>query len=510
LNWKNNFDKHHFDILSLFEARWTKASTMLGSKSDYNFLIPELDMGPSPEASIWGLNGTSASTAVCGVVGRINYDYDQKYLLELAGRYDATYFYAPGKRTDFFPSLSAGWRISEEPFMAFSRNTIDNLKLRASYGKSGLTTGDEFAYMNYYKIGAASYVWGTGDEQVRQQGIYADKESNPDLTWQSVWKTNIGFDLNMWNGLVGLEIDYYHEKRTNKVLNPTAGVTSEYGINLAQENAGIDLRRGIDISLKNQTKAGDFTLSNVATFTFTRLQQIEIHENQGSLYNSRKRQTGLPGSQLWGYQSAGLFKDMEEIQNWAFQDNGTLPGDIKYIDQNHDSKIDGEDIVHIGLSQIPEIMFGYNFRAEWKGFDAGFFIQGTGRSNYNLSSADKGVIHPFARNKARTEMLQSWTTDNPNAAYPRLRSSQFAKNYEASDFWIVNSSYIKLKSIDLGYNLKPEWMKATGLSRLRIYANFYNVWTIFSKTSKDFDPESQQYSAYPQQFISTIGLSATF
>jgi hypothetical protein len=129
-----------------------------------------------------------------------------------------------------------------------------------------------------------------------------------------------------------------------------------------------------------------------------------------------------------------------------------------------------------------------------------------------LSSADKGVIHPFARNKARTEHLQSWTTGNPdpNAAYPRLRSAQFAMNYAASDFWLVNSSYIKLKSIDLGYNITAAWLKKAGMERLRIYANFYNVWTIFSETSKDFDPESQSYSAYPQQFISTIGLTATF
>jgi hypothetical protein len=157
-------------------------------------------------------------------------------------------------------------------------------------------------------------------------------------------------------------------------------------------------------------------------------------------------------------------------------------------------------------------MFGYNLRATWKEFDLGIFIQGTGRSNYYLGADDRGVRRPFAFNKARTEHANAWTTDNPNpnAAYPRLRPDNFAMNYVTSDFWVINSSYIKLKSIDLGYNIKPEWIEKAGFKNLRIYGSFYNVWTIFSKASKDFDSESQKYSAYPQQFISTIGLSATF
>jgi hypothetical protein len=393
------------------------------------------------------------------------------------------------------------------------RNVIDNLKLRASYGKSGYPYGDAFYWMQTYGI-SDGYVWGGKDADViRDQAIYANKEPNPYLTWQTVWKTDFGFDLNMWNGLFGLEFDYYHEKRNDIILEPQQTVSAEYGIDLSKENYGIDRQHGIDVTLSNFTKiTADFKLSNSLVFTYTRHQTIKANENKATLYNERRRQTGLSSGQIWGYESAGLFSDEADIQNWAYQSAGTLPGDIKYIDQNGDGKIDSEDIVWIGRSRIPEIMWGYNLKAEWKGFDLSLFFQGTGRSDYYLGTSDRGVRRPFADNKARVDHYNSWTTDNPdpNAKYPRLRSSQFAMNYATSDFWVINSSYVKLKSIDLGYTLKSAYAKKVGMQSLRLNANFYNVWTLFSKASKDFDPEAQDFSVYPQQFISTVGITATF
>jgi hypothetical protein len=394
--------------------------------------------------------------------------------------------------------------------MAFSRDYMDHLKLRASYGKSGNPVGNGYEYMSSYYINN-SYVW--GKEPVREQGIYASVEPNPVLTWESVWKTDLGFDANLWNGLLGVEFDWYNEKRNDKILAPNADVPAEYGIGLAQENAGIDRRWGIDLTLSNRVKVTrDLSLQNSLVFSYTRHQLIENHENQGTLYNPRRRTTGLDASQIWGYKSAGLFADEDEIKNWAYQATGTLPGDIKYVDINGDGKIDSEDIVRIGMARIPQIMWGYNLRATWKGFDLGLFFQGTGRSNYYLGTSDRGVRRPFQEGKARIEHYGSWTTDNPNpnAAYPRLRYTAFTNNYVSSDFWVINSSYVKLKSIDLGYTFKQDWIKKAGMSNLRINGNLYNVWTIFSKASSDFDPEAQDYSVYPQQFISTIGLTATF
>lgn len=509
LNYKNSFGKHNIEALGLFEARWTDNKTTTTSKSEFDFLIPELDYGTSDKTK-WGMGGSSSSTAQYGVVTRLSYNYDQKYMMELAGRYDAIYKYAPGRRGDFFPSVSLGWRISEESFMAPLQDNLDNLKLRVSYGKSGNPVGNAYAYMSSYSIGN-SYLWGKNG--VREQGIYSTVEANPNLTWETVWKTDLGFDLNMWKGLLGFEFDWYHEKRNDKILAPNAEVPVEYGISLADENAGIDARWGTDITVTNNTKiTKDLSIHNSVVFSFTNHELIENHENQGTLYNPRRRQTGLASDQIWGYKSSGLFTDDEDIRNWAFQDAGTKPGDIRYVDINGDGKIDSEDIVRIGHSKIPQIMWGYNLRATWKGFDLGLFFQGTGRSNYYLGSSDRGVRRPFADGKARIEHYESWTTDNPdpNAEFPRLRSSNFAMNYVASDFWVINSSYIKLKSIDIGYSFKHEWIKKAGMSDFRINANFYNVWTIFSKASKDFDPEAQDYSAYPQQFISTIGLTATF
>jgi len=507
LKYNNSFGKHFIDVLTLFEARWTEYATTETGKSEFDFLIPELNTGTTDRTK-WALAGTSSQTAQYGIVARVNYNFNQRYLVELAGRYDATYRYAPGRRGAYFPSASLGWRISEEPFMEFSREIVENLKLRASYGKSGNPVGATFSYMSTYDIGS-SYIWGSPG--VRTQGIFTNTESNPNLTWETVRKTDVGFDLNMWKGLLGMEIDFYHEKRSDKILAPNADVPVEYGISLADENAGIDARWGMDITLHNRTKINnDFNIQNALVFSYTRHQLIENHENQGTLYNPRRRTTGLASSQIWGYKAAGLFVDEEEIRNWAYQSPGTLPGDIKYVDINGDGKIDSEDYVWIGRARIPEIMWGYHLRASWKKVELALFFQGTGRSNFATNQGD--VCRPFVRDLARVEHNNSWTTDNPdpNASFPRLRSSNFAMNYVTSDFWVINSSYVKLKSIDVAYNFQPDWIKKSGMNNLRLYANFFNVWTIFSKASKDFDPEAQDYASYPQQFISTIGLTVTF
>ena len=514
LNYKRSFGKHDIGLLYVYERRWGQTRDMSAERDHFDIEIPEFDMG-SLDRNNYNNGGSSYKTASDGNVFRVNYSYDNKYLVELAGRYDRHWKYAPGHRSAFFPSASIGWRISEEPFLKEVK-AIDQLKLRASYGRSGNPVGNDFEFLAQYYMGGG-YIWGGGGQIPTQYpGLYTEIEPNINLTWETVWKTNIGVDLSMWNGLLGLEADWYLDKRSDKIIKQTQTVPAEYGIGLAQANAGREDRWGIDLTLRNRTPIRkDFVLNNTFVFGFTRNKQLEIGEAEGTLLNPRRRQTGLPSGQIWGYKSAGLFRDQADIDAWADQTPlGSLskPGDIKYVDINGDGKVDEEDQVRIGRSTVPEIMWGYNLNVEFKRFDLSLLIQGTGFSDFYTGSADRGVRYPFTNNKPRADHIYSWTEDNPDphAKYPRLSSSRRDQNYVCSDFWVINSSYVKLKSLELGYNFSPRITRKLCMENLRIYLNFYNLWTIFSNMDDDFDVENLTYSAYPQQFITSVGINITF
>lgn len=512
INYANQFDNHGLTGMLVYERRWGgKPSDFYGQRTNYSVLIPELDMGPSGNQYN---GGTSSQMAQDGIVLRFNYDYKQKYMLEIAGRYDRAYKYAPNQRSDFFPSASAGWRISEENFMK-DISGLDNLKLRVSYGKSGNPVGEPFSYMSSYDV-TTGYVWGTS--QTPQQGLSESEEPNPYLTWETVWKANAGFDLSLWKGLLGVEFDVFRDYRKDKIISQNNIVSSEYGIKPAQANGGEEERYGIDISLTNTTRINkDFKINNNIVFGFSRDKQLKIDEAMGTYSIPQWRRTGYSESQLRGYVADGLFKDEEDIANSPFINASVKPGDIKYKDLNGDGKIDSQDQTIIGRTRIPEIMYGYTLAIGYRNFDMSLFLQGTGNSDFYLGQdasggSDRGVRFPFANEKPRKDHINSWTTDNPdpNAKYPRLSSTSRDWNYYTSSFWVVNTAYLKVKSLELGYNFNQKLTRKAFIDKARIYLNFYNLWTLYSNMPKDFDVENQNYNVYPQQFITSLGINITF
>lgn len=510
INYERTFGKHEVGLLGVYERRWGNTIETRAGRKNYDFMIPELNMG-SPVAEYISNYGTSSGFASQGYVVRLNYNYAQKYMLELAGRYDQTYQYAPDRRSAFFPSVSLGWRLSEEPFIKDHVSFIDNLKLRASYGKSGNPVGDAFAYLAQYKIENGAVF---GKDPTQLQSLTEGAEPNRFLTWETVWKANLGLDINLWNDLLVAEFDVYRDKRSDKILDPVAVVSAEYGVGLAKENAGKDERYGFDAALgSHYTFANGLRMSHSVSFGFTRDKQIEIREAAGTKNNPRKRKTGQPGGRTWGYKAAGLFADQADIDNWAYQ-KGVQPGDIKYVDINGDGKIDNDDQVIIGFNETPEVMWGYNLGLEWKNFDLSLFIQGAGGSDYYLgSNGDRNVRYPFKDSiHPRREHLESWTESNPdpNAKFPRLSAAIRNQNYETSSYWMVNTTYIKLKSLQLGYTFRPQVLAKARMQSLRLYADFYNLWTIYSRMPKDFDVENQAFNSYPQQIVSSFGVSVTF
>ena len=516
LNYENQFGEHGIQALAVYERRWGGQRQFGASRREYDVPIPELNMG-SPDKDNQSNSGSSGESGQDGIIFRATYNYRMKYLLEVAGRYDRSSKYAPDKRSAFFPSASIGWRISEESFIKDRLPAINNLKIRASYGKSGRPVGEEFAFLSKYYV-HDSYVWCL--DPVLEQGVYEGNEPNTVLTWETVLKANIGFDLNMWNGLFGMEFDVYRDFRKDKILAPNAIVPVEYGIGLSDENAGKEERYGVDLTLSNFTRiSSDFSIQNQFVFGFTRNRILEMREAPGTYNIPRFRLTGNPSNEIRGYRSAGLFVDQEDIENWAYQGSSVMPGDVKYEDINGDGKINSEDEVVIGHPRIPEIMYGYNLTVRYKRLDANIFINGTGNSDFYMGwgsegsgQAARGVRFPFENDKPLEAHIDSWTTDNPdpNAPYPRLSTAKRTQNYVESDYWVRSSAYVRLKSIELGYNFNPAWTRKIFMQQVRLYLNFYNIWTIYSQMPRDFDCENQTYNTYPQQFISTLGVNISF
>src|SRR5690606_4032932 len=243
LYYGSSFGKHNLNVVSVFEAKNNYGLSLAASRRNYDLLVDEINIGSSNPQD-WGTSGSSSEARQLGLVYRIAYDYDSKYMVEASGRYDGSYFFAPGKRFGFFPAFSAGWRLSEEAFLQNIKE-LNNLKIRASYGEVGALAGSPFQYMGTYNVIGGNHVI-NGNPVM---GISERIEPNPNITWERARKTDIGLEVGLWNGLLNAEIDYFYERRSNMLVSPNVVVPLEYGIGLSQENAGTMENRGFEFSI---------------------------------------------------------------------------------------------------------------------------------------------------------------------------------------------------------------------------------------------------------------------
>src|SRR5690606_5040389 len=239
-NYARSFSRNDISALVAFESKTNSTRGTDVIRRNYNLIIDEVDMG-SPNPVDREVAGTSSRAKQLGLVYRLTYGYADKYLLEASGRYDGSYYFAPGNRFGFFPAFSVGWRISEEQFIKDRVNWLTNLKVRGSYGEVGALAGSPFQYLSTYGVVGTAYAFnGTA-----VQGVYERAEPNPNITWERAKKMDVGLEAGLWNDQLSLEVDYFYEKRSNMLLNPNVVIPVEYGIGLSQENAGIMSNRGI-------------------------------------------------------------------------------------------------------------------------------------------------------------------------------------------------------------------------------------------------------------------------
>lgn len=520
LNYSNTFGKHGVTGLAVMEARKTNWDYVAASRGNYEFNIPEIDLGSSDKED-WGTGGSSNQTRQVGYIYRLTYDYDGKYFAEASGRYDGHYYFAPTKRFGFFPAFSLGWRLSEEAFIKKNLPWVNNLKLRGSYGESGNLAGGPFQYSNSMALSGNAYNWGN----TIVQGVSERAESNPNITWERARKSNVGLEGTLWNSLFNFEIDYFHEKRNNMLVSPNSVVPTEYGIVLSQVNAGIMSNQGIDLSVGlNHEFANGIKAGLNANFTYAKNKLIQTYENPVTLNNLNRSRTGRPLNSIFGLKALRLYQESDfdvnnQLKGYATPTFGSVaPGDIMYADINGDGKIDASDETYIGYPILPQVIYGFNPRISYKNFDLNVLFQGSGQSNVQIQ---KELVWPFFVGASATRVVTEdyWTPENTDARYPRLYGQGGnSNNQQTSSWWLFDASYLRIKNAELGYSLPQSVLKNIKVQSLRLYVSGQNLFT-WSKVKDFVDPEMGQGGGgdnnargwyYPQQQVFSAGLNVTF
>jgi len=518
---------HNVKALLLVEERKQSGTSFYGSKQFSLDAVDQLYAGNSLNQATNSSNIDSYVNQ--GLVGRLNYDYKGKYLMEGSFRYDGSSKFAEDHRWGFFPAITGGWRISEEPFLKEKTSYLDNLKFRASYGKLGDDASSTYQYLSGYNYPGSNYVLGG----TLVNGLGFRGLANPNLTWFTSTLANIGFDADLFKSKMHIEIDVFSKKREGLLATRNLSLPGTVGAGLPQENLNSDLTKGCELTLGYHDHIGEFNYNVSGNISLTRTKNLYIEQADptNSYSNWRNNNANRWNDNYFGYKVIGQFQTMAEIKSSPVEDgNGNrnvLPGDFKYQDLNNDGIIDDNDMQNVGKnSNTPEVNFGFSLAMQWKGFDFSALFQGA--TNFTVSYLGTIALDsPLAwgRNGLSVFMDRWHTTDlfDPNSAwiqgtYPSTRTKNGITrtdnwNYLPSDFWLKDATYLRLKSIQIGYTLPAKIIGNSGLIKsLRIYANGLNLFT-WSGLSSLIDPEhtnSGYGNTYPITKNYNLGVNLTF
>lgn len=471
--------------------------------------------------------------ARAGFAGRINYDFAQKYLLELSARYDGSWKFPENNRWGLFPSVSAGWRISQENFWKESNfgSKFTDFKVRASYGVLG---DDNLDPWNYFAFGfMPGYTYKQGGSVINGNYVVGAQPRGLPVTTLSWIRANtfdVGVDFALFGGKLSGSLDYFNRKRTGlpasryDVLLPT-----EVGFGLPYENLNSDIHRGMDGSIMWSSTLQDFRYNIGGNFTFAR--QIDGEQYKPRFGNAWDQYRGSILNRYaflnWGYESLGQFQSWDEIRNYDVDNDGQgntslRPGDIKYNDVNGDKVINGLDQRPIGYRQggLPYLNFAVNLGLGYKGFDLAADFTGASFASYRANWEGMLPFHDGGNNAGyymENQWMLSDITD-PNSdlipgKFPTLiRGNQNHSNYWHSDFWVMNVTYLKLRNLQVGYTLPSKMTERWGFRNIRVYSMMQNVFSIDNLGEMKIDPEitSESGIQYPTNRVINVGLNLTF
>lgn len=506
LMYSRTFGKHEVTGLLLYTQFAWYDENFYAARVQYNSAgIDQLFAGPALNP----INGGSAEEGGReGYVGRVTYGFNSRYLVEANFGYNGSENFPSSRRFGFFPSAAVGWVISEENFMK-DVSFINFLKIRASYGEVGNDQigGRRFLYKQPFYYGNG-YVFG-GNSPVPVQSIYDGGLPNTNVTWERAKKSNIGLESQLLDGRVTFGTDFFFERRDNILATRNQSVPESFGAELPVENIGQVENKGFEIELNYRQSIRQFSFSVGGNLTFARNKIVYIDEP--SNVPEWQRRTGRRMGQLFGYISEGLYTTQEQIdEHPKFDWIEPRLGDIMYRDVNGDGIITPDDQTAIGRSRLPEIMYGINLSANFKGFDFSALIQGAGRSNVYFSQ-EAAWEFLYGANPLET-IKGRWMADgtNPDPTYPRLSLYRNEYKKEESTYWMKDASYWRLKNIQLGYTIPKSLFGKLDIQTFRLYVSATNL---FTKAKFDqWDPEAPSGTGgyYPQMKVTSVGLNIGF
>lgn len=443
--------------------------------------LSELSLGDPTRVSN---TGTGTQNARRGLVGRFSYNYAERYLFQFNFRYDGSDIFPPDHRYGFFPSVSAGWVISEEPFMKDITRDLDFLKIRGSWGQLGNDRVSPYQFLTTYALGStAGYSLG-GASPAFYQTLSPNVLPNPVFTWERAVISNVGIEAHVRNDLFTVEADYFYKRTKDILAPPSQQVPDVIGIGLPDINNGVVDTRGFEIALSHTNHLGKFTYFISPNITCTHNKIVNYPESR-SIPDWQKlsgKSIGFfystVGFKYLGYESDGLYQRAEEVAKGPTPlYPNTAPGDIRYKDVDGDGVITAKDRVPVGANFFPQIQYGIRVGASYNGLELNVLFQGAGNV--------KGYSYSYM--PASSQQLDRWRPTHTDAAYPRLWYDN-QNNTEASDYWIVNTAYIRVKNIELGYSLPASVLRRVGAKSLRLTVSANNLFTFTH--FKLFDPES--------------------
>lgn len=513
IRYNNKFGQHSVNASLYYEQATSYYADLSASRLDYvSTIIDYMFAGPQKGLTNGGSGDESARI---GYIGRLDYDYADKYLISGTFRYDGSERFQKGNRWGFFPSLALGWRISEEKF--FKNNIpasfISNMKLRASYGETGNDDIARFAFLSTFNSVDKRYYW--NDQWVTGYSDNGLPAGN--ITWYKQKSYNVGLETDFLNGRLKTSVDGFYYRTTGYLADPKTVYSTPLGTTLPKINYGATRRGGYEINATWSDKIGaDFSYNIGANLThYVNFWELNPDETEANLKNPWVRTTYEYGYSAIGFKTEGFYTSTEDVLNHPHHAayNDLLPGDNKLVDLNGDGVIDDNDKTRIGKNSTPNYYFGVNLGASYKGFYLSAVIQGatnfdvwlSGLYNYSTGGSDVLTL------KNQTDV---WTPDNTDALFPRINYTGVRSQNSGytSEAYYLNVSYVRLKSLEFGYNFKKQWMKYVGAESARVFVGGSNLLTVAPGTHGLVDPETGSGAnyAYPVEKTFTFGMNITF
>lgn len=508
INYDRDFNGHHVTALAGFEQSSYRYDTFNASITQFDSDILDEFFAGSADKNYYKIGGSARETARRSYFGRLGYNYKSKYMIQGIIRFDGSENFPKANRWGVFPGVSAGWRISEEPWIKDNVPALTNLKIRASYGEQGNDQIAAFQYMTTYEYSSSS-IYRMEIDGNKVNAIIPGAIPNESVTWEVARTYNIGIDGNIHNGLFGWELEAFHTRRSNILCTRNASIPYYTGLvgSLPDENIGIVSNKGIELQLSHQNRVanGDFIYQVTGNFMYVKNTIEFMDETPWGEGREYMNQTGHPMGSTLIYQVKGINKTQADLENNPQMKGATL-GDLMFEDLDGDGKITTFDRKRCDLTAVPQIVFGLNFTAQYKGFDFSMLLQGQGRARYYYAP----LMDPQSGNVEYYAAKNAWTLDNPDSNYPRLGSTVSNGGVNRSSFYYRNAAFLRLKNLEIGYTIPQKAFGKVPVKGLRVYLAGYNLLTLSGL--KEIDPETSDegFQNYPQMRIFNAGIKLTF